>query len=281
LHAGSFYAAFTMRDTLMLGSDRSMLLLEPGAAARSIPPGDIPVAARRPLISCIMASRGRPYPARLAIDCYRRQSYAPRELIIATAAEDGRLGAEIAAIGDPSIRLLQVKSGATVGGLRNAAIAASSGQLLAIWDDDDLSHPERLAVQHQAMLASKAQGCFLARVLLWWPERQMLAVSCPRTWENSMLVERENFPAYPGNQPRGEDTLVATALRGSHRLVLHDVPEAYCYVAHGDNLWHAEHFEMLFRVASRRFTGAAYEGALSALSADMPMVDYAAGLPST
>jgi glycosyltransferase involved in cell wall biosynthesis len=262
----------------MLGTARPMLLLEPGQAAQACAPEERREPRRRPLISCIMASRGNPYPAGLAIDCFRRQSYAERELVIITAATDGALRDLVETLADPAIRLIQADAGAKVGDLRNAAIAESDGDLLCIWDDDDLSHPDRLALQYRAMRDARAQGCFLARVLLWWPARQMLAVSCLRTWENTMLVERSRFPSYPGDQPRGEDTYVAEALRTSHRLILHDVPEAYCYVAHGDNLWHEEHFEMLFRVASRSFNGAAYTELLAGLSAALPIADYAEGL---
>ena len=262
----------------MLDTGRPMLLLEPGQVARGIAPDNRTPPGPAPVISCIMASRGHPFPTMLAIECFRRQSYARSELVIATAAGDGILAARIAALADPSIRLIEAEAGANVGVLRNSAIAQSAGDLLCVWDDDDLSHPERLTIQYRAMRAAEASGCFLARVMLWWPARRMLAVSCPRTWENTMLVERSRFPRYPGDKPRGEDTVVAQALRNTHRLVLYDVPEAYCYVAHGENLWHHEHFDILFEAASRSFGGAAYDQVLADLSTQLPMQDYADGL---
>jgi len=262
----------------MLGTGRPILLLEPGAAAREVAPARQAASAVYPVISCIMASRGRLFPALLAIACYRRQSYAPRELVIVTAARDGLLREAVARLADPSIRLIESAADANVGALRNIAIAASTGDLLSVWDDDDLSHADRLSLQYRSMRDADAMGCFLARVILWWPGREMLAVSCPRVWENTMLVERADFPPYPGSHARGEDTMVAEALRGSHRLILYDVPEAYCYVAHGENLWHADHFEMLFRGASRSFVGSAYGRMIDVLSADLPLADYAAGL---
>ncbi|MGI4936004.1 MAG: hypothetical protein ACRYF5_04550, partial [Janthinobacterium lividum] len=44
-----------------------------------------------PLISCVMVSRGHRYPAAFAIDCYRRQTYANRELIIVSASLEEEL----------------------------------------------------------------------------------------------------------------------------------------------------------------------------------------------
>jgi glycosyltransferase involved in cell wall biosynthesis len=246
--------------------------------ARTVTELEGPLSAQAPLVSCIMASRGRPLPALHAIECYRRQSHEPRELIVATSETDGVLRDRIAAFGDPTIHLIEVPSGATAGALRNAAVARSRGELLCVWDDDDLSHPDRIAAQLRSMRSADAQACFLARVLLWWPRRRMLAASMPRLWENTMLVTRAAFPLYPEDRARGEDTALAEQLRASHRLALHDVPEAYCYIAHDSNLSSADHFEMLFNGASRTFIGQGYDDLLDRLSLSLPIAGYAAGL---
>ena len=43
------------------------------------------VEPERPLISCLMVSRGDVFPAQLAIHCYRKQTYPNRELVIVSA----------------------------------------------------------------------------------------------------------------------------------------------------------------------------------------------------
>jgi glycosyltransferase involved in cell wall biosynthesis len=264
----------------MLGSGRPSLLLDPGTPARTSQEAKVASSGPSPLVSCIMASRGKPWPALHAIHCYRRQSHEPRELIIATIETDGILSEHIADLNDPTISLVEVPSAATIGALRNAAVARSRGELVCVWDDDDLSHPDRIAAQLRLIRNAEAQACFLTRVLLWWPHRRKLAVSVPRIWENTMLLQRAAFPLYDENLAEGEDTALVKRLRASHRLLLHDVPEAYCYIAHGGNMSSADHFEMLFAGASQTFVASDYDDAIAKLSATLPMDAYAAGLTS-
>jgi glycosyltransferase involved in cell wall biosynthesis len=193
-----------------------------------------------------MASRGRAYPARVAIDCYQRQRYADRELIVISAEPDAEVAEVILELGDPSIRFIAAPDVRRVGEMRNAAIRAASGDLISVWDDDDLSHPMRLEWQYSAMNAMGADACMLERVLLWWPQRRRLAFGVRRAWENTLLARREAMPAY-SDQIRGSDTQVIRALvANSARVTMLDRPEAYLYIAHGGNLWGEDHFEMLF-----------------------------------
>ncbi|WP_156678072.1 glycosyltransferase family A protein [Sphingomonas profundi] len=221
-----------------------------------------------------MATRGRIEPARHAIACFDRQTHAPRELVIACATPGSAVARHVA--GRTDVRLVEVPSAATVGALRNAAIAAAAGPLLCVWDDDDLACPDRLAWQVAALAEARAAACVLARVLLWWPARRRLAASAGRMWENSLLVTREGIGAYP-DVARGGDTAVVAGIRAARRIVALDRADAYCYVAHGGNLWGERHFEMLFARATQTFSGAAYDAAVERLSA-LPLDAYAAGL---
>jgi glycosyltransferase involved in cell wall biosynthesis len=269
----------TVLKTAATGSVRVDFLLLPGRPAQTLQAADVhSPSGSPPLVSCIMASRGRIFPAMHAIDCYRRQSHRRRELVIATAATDDALASYVRQLGDASIRLIVVAGLETPGRLRNAAIAASLGEIVAIWDDDDLSSPDRIAMQYAAMGSAGAAGCFLARVLLWWPARRKLSASSARIWENTMLVRRADLPAYREDGAPGEDTDVAQALRAETPLVLVDRPDAYVYVSHGGNLCSAAHFEMLFDRASRLFSGPDYDLALQELAAIMPVTDYAEGV---
>ncbi|TVV75135.1 glycosyltransferase family 2 protein [Sphingomonas solaris] len=220
-------------------------------------------------ISCIMASRGAAFPARLAIECYRRQSWADRELIVVSADRNAAVAGLVAALGDPSIRFIAAPPDTPVGPLRNLGIAAATGELIAVWDDDDLCHPERLAWQHEAMAARDAVACMIGRVLLWWPERRRLAAGAWRTWENSLLARRDAMPAYSA-RPRGSDTEVVDTLRALGPPALVERLDAYLYVVHGGNLWGADHFEMLFANAAE-LAPADYDAAIAALGRHMPL----------
>lgn len=86
-----------------------------------------------PLISCIMPTTpARAKLAAEAVECYARQTYPRRELLIDSG--DGTIGAK-----------------------RNRLISQARGQVIAHWDDDDLSSPHRLATQCAHLISSKAE----------------------------------------------------------------------------------------------------------------------------
>jgi glycosyltransferase involved in cell wall biosynthesis len=255
----------------------TMFLLKPGMEAEQMPLAIAPGATvSGPLISCLMVTRGALEPARFAIQCYRQQSYANRELVILCDRPASAIADHVAALGDPSIRYVEMAP-ATLGELRNGSVAHARGALLCQWDDDDLYHPQRLALQAAALKTADAEASFLARWQIWWPARRRLAVSSRRIWEGSMLVKRGALPIYPA-QRIGEDREVVALMRARQRLVLVDQPLAYCYIVHGANSCGEAHFERLFANASHDGGDPLYEGELARLQAAMPIDDYAEAL---
>ncbi len=227
-----------------------------------------------PLISCLMVTRGDLFPARFAIEAYRTQSWRPRELVIVVARPAEALTQHVVALADPSIRLLRTDP-APLGALRNIAVAAAQGDWVALWDDDDLCAPTRLADQMAAM--GSFDAVLLQRLLMWWPRRYRLAVSERRGWEGSMIARREAIGRYP-EQPLGEDSaMIAAMIRASRTIGLIDRPDLYCYVAHGRNAWPADHFDGLFNAASQHFVFGDYDRAIAQLQ-QFPIEDYRAAL---
>ena len=100
------------------------------------------------LVSCLMVTRDR-YPfARLAIEAFRRQTHAERELVVVQDGTDTRLVEEIKQADDPTIRAFRAPAvGLSLGALRNLAVAAARGPFVCQWDDDDLYDPDRIAAQ--------------------------------------------------------------------------------------------------------------------------------------
>lgn len=87
----------------------------------------------KPLISCIMPTTPqRAHFAAEAIECYARQTYPVKELLIDSG--EGTIGAK-----------------------RNRLISAANGQIIAHWDDDDLSSPDRLSSQCAHLLHTGAE----------------------------------------------------------------------------------------------------------------------------
>ncbi len=230
-----------------------------------------PMSDRR--VSCVMATRGHEAPARQAIQCFQRQTHANRELVIACASPGSEVEALVGALNDPQIRFFVAEGAANVGDIRNAAIAQAEGELICVWDDDDLGHPDRLRWQLAALAAANAPVAALSRVLLWWPATVRLALSGQRVWENTLMAERAILPPYPSVE-RGGDTILLRALRRSFAIALLDQPEAYIYVTHGANIWGANHFEMLFRHAGRLFASGECRQEIARLATAIPMADY-------
>lgn len=237
---------------------------------------DAPLSAT-PFISCIMATRGKAFPAKHAIECFRRQSYPERELVIVCASAGSEVEAMAGRIADPHIRFIHAPEAASVGALRNAAIAEARGELVCVWDDDDLSHSARLKWQLAGLVAAQCEACYLGRILLWQPHRKRIAVSAIRAWENTMLARKAILPAYTGEQT-GSDTILTEELIARHGVVTVDQPIGYCYVAHGANLWNEAHFDMLFSHAQSVAEGEGYANDIELLSQVMPIGEYADAL---
>jgi glycosyltransferase involved in cell wall biosynthesis len=230
---------------------------------------------RCPLISAVMVTGQRPHLAKVAIACYQAQTWPRRELIILDQARDDRLRRHVERLGDKSIRHVRIPraSRETLGALRNRAAARARGEWICHWDDDDLSHPARMAVQIAAARLARAHAAFLFRVTLWRPLGGQLAWSGSSVWENSMLVRRSMLPRYPSLR-RGEDTVVARALLEHGTVAILDEPRLYVYVEHGANTSSAAHMAAIWTRGSRAASGPRARAWLRALDGILPMARW-------
>ena len=114
-----------------------------------------------------MLTRDRPGFVAVAADCFLRQDYPNRELIV---VDDGRRPALDALPEDPRIRYVRLEQPASsLGAKRNRSVELAAGPLLAHWDDDDWHAPWRLSHQVAGMLASGAELSGAAQVLFAAP----------------------------------------------------------------------------------------------------------------
>lgn len=97
-----------------------------------------------PLVTCICVTRNRRAWLPRAIECFLRQTYEPRELVIVW---DGLDIADLVPVADLRIRSARSAEMQTIGLKRNQACEESFGDIIAHWDDDDHSEPLRLADQ--------------------------------------------------------------------------------------------------------------------------------------
>ena len=152
----------------------------------------------------------------------------------------------IRSLGDERIRYeADFREGITLGERRNRPLDLSTGEFIAIWDDDDWSHPARLAIQLDCLLRTDTDMCFLPRLTLAWPKRQIYTYSGKRLWEVSTLTRRSVFARYPPvGITHGEDTAQVNAtLQQGAKVGTLDAPDLYVYHIHGENTMSTEHFE--------------------------------------
>jgi hypothetical protein len=237
--------------------------------------------AFRPLVSCLMVTGKRPHLAALAIEAFRRQTYANRELVIIDDS-GGEALREACGGEDPLIRWVRLPpEQLTLGALRNRALAEARGEVLCQWDDDDLSAPQRLERQVQALAATGADACGLLRLHLWWPAQERLAVSSSRVWEGALMWRKGCIAAYPELRA-GEDTPPVKALVARGTVVMIDAPSLYVYIHHGENTFSAEHWQSLWVAASQRSSGQACRLKLQLMQGVLPCDAYlvSLGLPA-
>lgn len=206
--------------------------------------------AAGPLVSCLMVTRGNPLMVSSALACFRAQTWQNRELIVVCE----NITAELRDLLKDEARatLIAVTQKMTLGDLRNLSVAHSRGTYVCQWDDDDLYDPQRIAVQMDVLNGAGVMSVFLSRWLIWWPAREILALSANRVWEGSMLAHRSVLPIYP-SLPRREDSVVTRWITSHHATTLIDWPQMYCYRVTGQNTWDETHFEDMLSRATKIF----------------------------
>lgn len=216
-----------------------------------------------------MVTGSRVSQAKLAIECFRHQSYPNLELVIVDDSERDELAEHVADAADDRIRMVRIPDeGTPLGELRNIGVEHARGELLCQWDDDDLYDPDRLLWQVAALTAEEATACFLERWLILWTAGPRLAIGTRRVWEGSMLVRREALDRYPPLR-RGEDTAVIEGLLQHSKVALLDAPELYLYVVHGRNTFDQRHFDAHWGAATYLFEDP--QRALSHLQQRLPV----------
>jgi glycosyltransferase involved in cell wall biosynthesis len=193
-----------------------------------------------------MVTGKRPELPRRAIACYLAQTYPNKELVIVDHGDNG-LAELVAELKQPDIMHIRVpdQEGLTIGDLRNMTMAAARGEYVAQWDDDDWHAERRLEVQHERLRGAAA--CFLWRLTLAWPKRNLFGISHKRIWEASMMVKADVLPEYPSVRLSEDEIVVRKMIEAKVRIRLIEQPELYTYVVHGNNSWGESHFEGFFQ----------------------------------
>ena len=225
-----------------------------------------------------MVTRGVVPILRHSAECFRRQTYPHRELLVVCDQNADAVENFFRSDKYGTVKMVRVPTGFALGNLRNIGIAHAAGDIIAQWDDDDLSDPERLTACVNLLLrVDTAAAIFLSRWLIWWPLRKLICVSETRPWEGSMLAWRASIPVYPAME-KAEDLFVTKHLQRLHPILLLEQPDLYVYTVTGRNTWDEQHLERLIGCAESVFRDAEYQRLLEDLAQRVPIQAYNADL---
>lgn len=217
------------------------------------------IAGTAPKISCLMVTYDRLLLAKRAIRSFAAQTWPAKELVIVTDGTErfrAALGAYAEWLGLDSVRIVAAEgAGLTLGRLRNLSLEEAQGDWICQWDDDDFSHPDRLAVQAAHMAERRAGACFLTdhlqhladeRALCWvdWTAGGRIAGTASLA-PGTLMMRSGLGVAYPEDGPHarsGEDSVLLEALGAAAEVApLSGAGHLYLYQYHGANTFSREH----------------------------------------
>jgi hypothetical protein len=159
-----------------------------------------------PDVSVILCTRDRPRFLSLALECYRRQTYPRRELIVVDNGATFPAGEKaIAAVGG---RLISVPADMALGAMLNRGMSQARGRLCQKWDDDDWYAPEFLRMQVAAYL-HRTRGTDQPAVVYMnqVPELDLTQWRIRQSWSraplgSTLLFERDAWEQHPFRESR-------------------------------------------------------------------------------
>jgi glycosyltransferase involved in cell wall biosynthesis len=153
-----------------------------------------------------MTTRDRPTFLPVALECYRRQTYEPRELLV---VDDGtRFPADPRAVAGVGGRIVRVAEDMTLGAKLNRGAQEARGSLCLKWDDDDWYAPrflETLVAAHRrrASLSGAPVVAYLTVPFLFDLVRwRFLPWNDDDPCGATMLFEREQWARAPSQDVR-------------------------------------------------------------------------------
>lgn len=261
------FARTRFSDALWTAESAEPLTVPPGARAQA----PAVLRGKPPSISCLMVTLDRLTLAKRAIRSFAMQGHEDRELLVVTDGAEGfrqALERYVSALGLERVRFVYPgPERLTLGQLRNISLEAARGDVICQWDDDDYSHPDRLAMQVGHMLGESAAACFLTDHLHFIEDKRLLCWidwtldgTCKDTAQlvpGTLMMLRDDRFKYPEGGAfarQGEDSVFLETLCGAIPVAhLSGVGHLYLYQYHGRNTFSREHH---YRMSSYRTSNA-------------------------
>ena len=207
-------------------------------------------------ISCVCVTRNRARLLKKSIECFKRQTYSNKELVILYYSNDKETKelAELNDLENVFFHEYNVEECLSLGELRNKCIKLTSGKFVCVWDDDDWYSQDRLIKQYCRLLNKDEAACLLRRLVIYDYETDDMFLTAIRSegWEGSMLCKKDSLIEHPyGDMDRHEDTYMLTSLVKSGLVLSIDDPTIYVYFFHANNTSKREHLELMKEYGER------------------------------
>lgn len=222
-----------------------------------------------PLVSCLCVSRPSRYgQLQRAIMDFVAQSHVERELVI-VVDNAGDFASAVQSFVDQlmlpdnaaKIHVLSRLAKSQLEGLTYAA-AFASGEILCLWDDDNLNHPNRLKEQVEVQVRFKTAITVLSEGMYYfWKDNDLFAVTtdrpdgtaAQRTLPSTMMAYRQFFPPLePNARSKPAETLLNNAARAGRKIVpINGKPFLHVVGVTSDNLRGYEYHRQLAQEQGR------------------------------
>ncbi len=150
-----------------------------------------------PLVTVVMPVRNAGAPLLAAVASIRMQTYPHWELVLIDDGSDDGFVDQVEKLGDERIHVMHADHSLGIAVRLNQGVALARGSLLARMDADDVSFPQRLERQVQALLADEGIDLIGASTITIDEQSQLVgmfpralahAQLCRRPWQGFHLV---------------------------------------------------------------------------------------------
>ncbi len=171
-----------------------------------------------PVVCCVMLASGREEMVARAVRCFQTQTYRNKRLLV---LDNGRpwLKAVYPPPPIPENGVYVTCDPASIGVLRNRAnkhaTHLTGADIIAHWDSDDWSHPNRIAEQVALLQSSGAECVGYNEMLFWKTERgdprEVIECQCGNRYDRMMATVCPRCSSFP-DPHRGESWLYRSKL---------------------------------------------------------------------
>lgn len=226
---------------------------------------------RPPKISCLLVTEGRLDLTLRSVQCYQRQTYPNKELILLSQGNEEVNNIIFQRVKEHrDIQFFPVSLRHSLGALRNLSCEIASGSILCQWDDDDLYGPTRLIDQFKSLKSNAGNSAsaftrffkyFANTQELYWCDWAGEQADSSRFLCGSVMFYKRTFHRYGsllypeiGDQCHVEEDLNALqkllevgnveAVGGGHQ---------YFYCFHGQNTYDLRHHQLTLLTQSGKY----------------------------